>query len=200
MALSAHPSLPLPLALGLDVTEHARILPADVARLARRAGAAAEDAAALAAASGPLRATGTVAANAVLRFVVDALRFYFEFHARFDGFYGAFIHDPFAVAASIDRTLVTTRPVYVDIESGPGLAHGMTVADWRGISGRAGERGRGHGLRPSRLPGSARRPRRRAGGGSWARLTRRLAAIGRTRTEARRLGPSEPWRSGRPER
>ena len=30
----------------------------------------------------------------MLRFVVDALRFYFEFHARYDGFYGAFIHDP----------------------------------------------------------------------------------------------------------
>ena len=55
----------------------------------------------------------------------------------YDGFYGAFIHDPFAVAAAIDRTLVTTQPVFVDVEIGPGLAHGMSVADWRGITGRA---------------------------------------------------------------
>ena len=31
-------------------------------------------------------------------FVADALRFYMEFHSRYDGFYGAFIHDPLAVA------------------------------------------------------------------------------------------------------
>jgi purine nucleosidase len=130
-------SLPLPLGMGLDVTELARILPADVARLARRAGAAEDDAAALESPPMPMLAGGSVAANPVLRFVVDSLRFYFEFHARNDGFYGAFIHDPFAVAAAIDRTLVAARPVFVDVEAGPGLAHGMTVADWRGTIGRA---------------------------------------------------------------
>ncbi len=135
VALAADPSLPLPLGMGLDVTERARILPAHVAQLARRAGAADEDAAALEAGAARMLPVGTVAANPVLRFVVDALRFYFEFHARFDGFYGAFVHDPFAVAAAIDRTLVTTQPVFVDVETGPGLAHGMTVADWRGITG-----------------------------------------------------------------
>ena len=77
---------------------------------------------------------GSVAANPVLRFIGDALRFYFEFHERYDGFYGAFIHDPFAVAAALDRSLVFTQPVFVDVETGPGLAHAMTVADWRGIT------------------------------------------------------------------
>jgi inosine-uridine nucleoside N-ribohydrolase len=67
---------------------------------------------------------------------VDALRFYFEFHAATDGFYGAFIHDPFAVAAALDPALVRATPVFVDVETGPGLAHGMTVADWRGHQGR----------------------------------------------------------------
>ena len=136
VAIAADPSLALPLAMGLDVTERARITPADVARLARRAGAAPADAAGLASGSAGMLAAGTVAASPVLRFVVDALRFYFEFHARVDGFYGAFIHDPFAVAATIDRTLVTTQPVHVDVETGPGLAHGMTIADWRGMTGR----------------------------------------------------------------
>ena len=37
-AMAADPTIPRPLALGLDVTERARILPDDVVRLARRAG------------------------------------------------------------------------------------------------------------------------------------------------------------------
>jgi purine nucleosidase len=102
----------LPVAMGLDVTEQARLLPEHVARL------------------------GDAAGNPVLRFIDDALRFYFEFHDKYDGFYGAFTHDPFVVAAALDPALVTTRPLFVDVETGPGLAHGMTVADWRGLTGR----------------------------------------------------------------
>jgi len=135
-ALAEDPALPLPLGMGLDVTELARMLPADVARLARRAGAAPHDAAALESAGAPMLRVGTVASNPILRTITDALRFYFEFHAQYDGFYGAFVHDPFAVAAAIDRTLVTTQSVFVDVEAGPGLAHGMTVADWRRLTGR----------------------------------------------------------------
>jgi purine nucleosidase len=126
-------ALKLPLAMGLDVTEHAILRPDHLGALARRAGASLADAGAMA--SEPLLLSGTVAANPVLRFVGDALRFYFEFHERFDGFYGAFIHDPFATAAALDRSLVFTQPVFVDVETGPGLAHAMTVADWRGTTG-----------------------------------------------------------------
>lgn len=114
-ACAADPALPKPVAMGLDVTEGARLLPAHLAALAMRAGAPEDD--------------------PVLRFIEDATRFYFEFHDRYDGFYGAFIHDPFVVAAALDRSLVQTRPVFVDVEAGPGLAHGMTVADWRGLTG-----------------------------------------------------------------
>jgi purine nucleosidase len=120
---------PLPLAMGLDVTERARLRPEHLRHLAVRAGVQPLDAAPLG--SEPLAAIGTVAANPVLRCIVDALRFYFEFHARYDGFYGAFIHDPFAVAAALDRSLVRTEAVFVDVEVGANLAHGMTVADWR---------------------------------------------------------------------
>ena len=123
-----------PVAMGLDVTERARLLPSHLGRLALRAGADAPDAGAFA--SEPLRVTGAVANNPILRFIGDAVRFYFEFHDRYDGFYGGFIHDPFVVAAALDRSLVETRPVFVDVEVGPGLAHGMTVADWRGLTGR----------------------------------------------------------------
>jgi purine nucleosidase len=122
----------LPLAIGLDVTEQPRFVPEHLRHLAVRAGAQPLDAARLG--GDPAEAVGSVADNPVLRFVVDALRFYFEFHARYDGFYGAHIHDPLAVAAAIDRSLVRTHPVAVEIEAGPGLAHAMTVADWRGLT------------------------------------------------------------------
>ena len=62
-------------------------------------------------------ATRSVASNPIVRYVADALRFYMEFHARYDGFYGAFIHDPLAVAAALDRSLVTTEALYVDVET-----------------------------------------------------------------------------------
>lgn len=115
-ACAADSKLPRPLAMGLDVTERARLLPDHLGELASRAGPPAE--------------------TPVLSFINDATRFYFEFHDRYDGFYGAFIHDPFVVAAALDRSLIRTQAVLVDVEAGPGLAHGMTVADWRGLTGK----------------------------------------------------------------
>ncbi len=123
-----------PLAMGLDVTERARLLPEHLRHLALRGGARPPDAEVLA--RQPVVAEGTVADNPVLRTVVDALRFYFEFHAANDGFYGAYVHDPFTLAATLDRSLVRTTSVFVDVETGDGPAHAMTVADWRGLTGR----------------------------------------------------------------
>ena len=60
-----------------------------------------------------------------------------EFHARYDGFYGAFIHDPLAVAAALDRSLVTTQALYVDVETAGELTAGMTVTDRRRLTGKA---------------------------------------------------------------
>ena len=118
--------------MGLEVTEQARIRPEDLRHLAVRAGAQPLDADP--AGREPMEAVGSVAGNPVLRFVVDALRFYFEFHAMYDGFYGAFIHDPFVVAAALDRSLVRAEPVFVDVEAGANLAHGQTIADWRRLT------------------------------------------------------------------
>ncbi len=78
----------------------------------------------------------SVAANPVVRYVADALRFYFEFHAQYDGFYGAFIHDPLAVAAALDRGLVTTEALFVDVETQGEITSGMTVADRRRLTGQ----------------------------------------------------------------
>jgi purine nucleosidase len=126
-------AVPRPVALGLDVTERAKITPDHVVALARRAGSTPDDSVALAAGEDPMRATRSVASNPIVRFIADALRFYMEFHSRYDRFYGAFIHDPLAVAAALDRSLIRTEALAVDIELGGTLTTGETVTDWRRI-------------------------------------------------------------------
>jgi purine nucleosidase len=135
-AMAADPRIPRPLALGLDVTEQARVLPEHVVRLARRAGSTPDDSIALEQGDDPMSPTRSVASNPIVRYVADALRFYMEFHASYDGFYGAFIHDPLAVAAALERELVTTTPLYVDVETRGEITAGMTVVDRRRLTGR----------------------------------------------------------------
>ncbi len=134
-AIETDPAIPRPLVLGLDVTEQARIEPEHVVRLARRAGSTPDDTIDLDGGD-PMTPGGSVASNPVVRYVADALRFYFEFHRQFDGFYGAFIHDPLAVAATLDRGLVETDALFVDVETRGEITSGMTVADRRGLTGR----------------------------------------------------------------
>ncbi|CAN5744008.1 nucleoside hydrolase [soil metagenome] len=110
-AWSAYPELDRPLALGLDVTERAKLTPDRLALLFERAGEPDEQ---------PL-----------MRFVDDALRFYMEFHSRYDGFYGAFIHDALAVAAALDGSLVSSELLAVEVELEGRWTTGETVADWR---------------------------------------------------------------------
>jgi purine nucleosidase len=136
-AIAEDPRIARPLVLGLDVTERARILPEHVVRLARRAGSTPDDSIALGRGEDPMIATRSVASDPIVRFIADALRFYMEFHARYDGFYGAFVHDPLVVAAALDRSLVTTEALYVDVETSGELTTGMTVADRRRITGKA---------------------------------------------------------------
>ena len=112
-----------PTALGLDVTEKAKMLPEHLAALADRAGCAADG----------RRANGGT--DGMVRYLADALRFYMEFHSRYDGFHGAFIHDPLALAAALDPTLVRTEAVTVDVELGGRLTTGETVTDWRRVWG-----------------------------------------------------------------
>jgi purine nucleosidase len=102
--------IPRPLALGLDVTEQAKMTPEHLDRLAHRSGDP---------------------EGRVVGFVRDALRFYFEFHSRYDGFYGAFIHDALAVAVALDPSLARSEPLAVEVELGGRLTAGETVTDWR---------------------------------------------------------------------
>ena len=127
---------PRPIAMGLDVTERARITPQHVVELARRAGSTPDDSIALARGEDPMLAARSVASNPIVRFIADALRFYMEFHSRFDHFYGAFIHDAFAVAAALDPGLIRTESVPVDVELDGTLTTGETVTDWRRVWGK----------------------------------------------------------------
>jgi pyrimidine-specific ribonucleoside hydrolase len=60
----------------------------------------------------------------------ELLDFYFEAHIR-QGFAGAPLHDPCAVAAVIAPRLFTTRAYHVSIETRGKYTTGMTVADQR---------------------------------------------------------------------
>ena len=104
-----------PVIMALDVTEQARILPAHIDRFVARAGG-----------------TG----RPIARFVVDALAFYHRFHQRYEGFDGAFIHDPLALAVALEPALARAQAVTVDVELGGRLTTGETIADWRGHWGR----------------------------------------------------------------
>jgi purine nucleosidase len=106
-----------PVVFGLDVTERAKLTPEHLERLA--------------VAAGPEGSAGPV-----VRFVEDALRFYFEFHGRYDGFYGAFIHDALAAAAALDPGLARTEALAVEVELEGRWTTGETVTDWRRAWGR----------------------------------------------------------------
>jgi purine nucleosidase len=126
LGASSDPDLPhRPLALGLDVTERAKLTPDHLEHLARRAGCRSDGSSLSGGAPSP-----------IVRFVGDALRFYMEFHSRYDGFFGAFIHDALAMAAALDPSLVRSVPVAVEVELGGTLTTGETVTDWRRTWGR----------------------------------------------------------------
>jgi purine nucleosidase len=135
-AIEADPTVPRALGLGLNVTERAQIGTDHVVRLARRAGSTPDDSLALARGEDPMRPVHSVASNPIVRYLADALRFYFEYHAEHDGFYGAHIHDPLAVAATLDRALVSATAMAVDVETAGELTTGMTIADPRRLTGR----------------------------------------------------------------
>jgi purine nucleosidase len=101
-------------AVGLDVTRKVQLLPEHLSGLADRVGK-------------------TPRALALLRFLEDATRHYFEFIEKREGRRFFTMHDPLAVAAALDPSLIETQRVAVDVETVGALTTGMTVADWRGV-------------------------------------------------------------------
>jgi purine nucleosidase len=112
-AFAAEGAAPL-VAVGLDVTRQTRIVEADLAALAKRC-------------------AGLPRAKNLTRFLDDSARYYFELMEKWHGSRHLTMHDPLAIGAAIDPTLITTKPAAVDVEISGELTRGMTVADWRGL-------------------------------------------------------------------
>jgi purine nucleosidase len=66
----------------------------------------------------------------ITKFVVDATRFYIEFHDEFQKIEGCVINDPLALALTIAPELCTYRELSVDVDISGGISMGKTVADF----------------------------------------------------------------------
>ncbi|MCX4091537.1 nucleoside hydrolase [Nocardia sp. alder85J] len=128
-AAHAHPR---PLVCALDVTETIEMFPAHLTRLAD----VAESLPAAEVSETDSPGARSKASNPIVRFLTDAIRFYFEFHQQYDQGYLAHMHDPFAAALALDPGLAVTRPATVDVELTGTLTRATTVADWAGMWGR----------------------------------------------------------------
>ena len=104
-------------AIGLDVTRKTTIDGADLEALDARVGHAPR-------------------ARALMRFLEDSARFYFERMERQTGRRVLNMHEPLALAVGLDPTLVETRRAAVDVETAGRLTSGATVVDWEGRWGR----------------------------------------------------------------
>jgi len=104
-------------AIGLDVTRKVQLSPEHLKSLAPRIAGASR---------GPT----------LMTFLEDATRDYFEFIEKREGRRFFTMHDPLALAAALDPSLIETQNVAVDVETAGALTRGMTVADWRGVWGR----------------------------------------------------------------
>lgn len=70
------------------------------------------------------------------RALVDALRFYFEFHDSVGEGYLAQVHDPLVAWVALHPEAVVASPAHVRVECTGTHTRGMTVADVRGHRGR----------------------------------------------------------------
>ncbi|WP_433594663.1 nucleoside hydrolase [Nocardia sp. CA-145437] len=131
-AFSAAPADRRPIVCALDITETIEMKPPHLALLAERAGSTPVE---LVTEDDPPHARSK-ASNPLVRFLTDAVRFYFDFHKLYDQGYLAHMHDPFAAAVALDPSLAVTKPATVDVELTGTLTRATTVADWAGMWGR----------------------------------------------------------------
>ncbi|NYE95356.1 purine nucleosidase [Psychromicrobium silvestre] len=131
-AFSGLPANRQPIICPLDVTETVVMTPEHLARLAEAAD------------SSPIERPSSTdshglrsqTSNPLVRHLVDAVRFYFEFHFDHKQGYISHMHDPFAAAVALDSSLAVLRPATVDVELAGTLTRGATIADWHGLWGR----------------------------------------------------------------
>ncbi|MYR05644.1 nucleoside hydrolase [Gordonia sp. SID5947] len=120
-----------PIVCSLDITESVAMTPDHLVRLAATAGSSPVEC------PDPTDETGlrSVSDNMLIRHLVDAVRFYLEFHHAHDEGYIAHLHDPFAAMVALAPDIVTTIPARVDVELIGRHTRGMTVADERSMTG-----------------------------------------------------------------
>lgn len=131
-AFSAAPADRRPIVCALDVTESIEMKPKHLALLAERAGSTPVE---HVSETDPPEAR-SAASNPLVRYLTDAIRFYFDFHKLYDQGYLAHMHDPFAAAVALDPSLAIIRPATVDVELAGTITRATTVADWAGMWGR----------------------------------------------------------------
>jgi inosine-uridine nucleoside N-ribohydrolase len=105
------------IAVGLDVTRKTIIDESDIKAIGSRV-------------------AGKPRGAALIRFLEDSSRAYFE---RMEKIYGRRVftmHDPLTLAVALDPALVETRRATVDVETSGRLTTGATIVDWRGQWGR----------------------------------------------------------------
>jgi purine nucleosidase len=122
----------LPIVCSLDTTERFEMRPGLLTDLAESAGCA-EPEIVLA---GDPEGTRSTASNPLVRYLADALRFYFEFHRAYDQGYIAHVHDYFAAGIAAGTLEYRSRPATVAVETGSRLLMGTTVADFRSLWGK----------------------------------------------------------------
>ncbi len=123
----------LPVLCSLDTTERFEMQPELVGELA----AAAECAAPEHVLATDPEGTRSAASNPLVRYLSDALRFYFEFHRKYDQGFIAHVHDYFAAGIAAGTLEYRARPASIDVETESPLLLGTTVADYRGLWGSA---------------------------------------------------------------
>jgi pyrimidine-specific ribonucleoside hydrolase len=99
------------LLVGLDVTGHAKLREEHVRRLES-------------------------AGNPAASFAARAARYLIPHSEARYGEPAVHLHDPLAIGALLDRSLVRTRRLYVDVETASGIALGKTLPDPLGVTGR----------------------------------------------------------------
>ena len=67
----------------------------------------------------------------VTQFIADCTGIYMAFYRDNEGFYGCYLHDPLAMAVAIDSSLVTTKSLYMMVETEGRFTTGMSLADRR---------------------------------------------------------------------
>jgi purine nucleosidase len=125
-------ALPRPVVCALDITETIEMHPEHLVRLAEQARSIPVEQLS----ETDIAGARSKASNPIVRYLTDAVRFYFEFHRDHGQGYLAHMHDPFAAAVALDPHLATTRPATVDVELTGTLTRGATIADHSGMWGR----------------------------------------------------------------